>query len=422
VTLAIAGNRRAAGVAVAEINLKLIWDVFLAIRIGATGHAFILDGLRRLIAHPDISRVLRGADGDTLAATRRLHEVITTIGGPAVTENLDGDLAVIAVAPIPSAGWEVFAEQPVAEAFAPIRFALWRTGLLVLGGTGLAGLLALFLARWISGPIRILEEGVERIGAGDFRHRLAIPSGDEFGRLAARFNRMAEELAVSQERSERIGRLKRFLAPQVAEIVERAGDDSLLVSRRVEVVVVFCDLRDFTAFSARAGPDEIMRVLGEYYETLGSVITRYEATLTSFSGDGLMVLLNAPVPCHDPAGRAIAMSGDMQRAVQDIVARWRVLGHKIGFGVGAAMGPATVGRIGTESRLEYTAIGSVVNLASRLCAMAADGQILVDPSLAQAVHDRVQLISLGPRAIKGLDGMVPIHAVAGRSEAAASGS
>ncbi len=228
---------------------------------------------------------------------------------------------------------------------------------------------------------------------------------------------MAEELAVSQERSERIGRLKRFLAPQVADMVERAGNDSLLVNQRVEVVVVFCDLRGFTAFSARAGPDEIMQVLGEYYETLGSVITRHEATLTSFSGDGLMVLLNAPVPCHDPAGRAVAMTGDMQRAVQDLVARWRTLGHTIGFGVGAAMGPATVGRIGTESRLEYTAIGSVVNLASRLCAMAADGQILVDPTLARAVRDRIRLVSLGPRAIKGLDTAVPVHSVARESAA-----
>ena len=401
-TLAVAGNRRAAGVAVAEINLKLIWNVILGIRVGATGHALILDGPGRLIAHPDISRVLRGADEATLASARRLQDVTRTTGGTAVAENLDGELAVVSAAQIPGAGWQVFVEQPLAEAFAPLRLAFWRTGMLVLGGTALAGLLALVLARWMYDPIRILEEGAERIGAGDFRHRLAITSGDEFERLADRFNRMAEELAVSQERSERIGRLKRFLAPQVAEIVERAGSELLLVNQRVEVVVVFCDLRGFTAFSASAGPDEIMQVLGEYYETLGSVISRHEATLMSFSGDGLMALLNAPVPCPDPAGRAVAMTREMQAAVQGLVARWRSMGHAIGFGVGAAMGTATVGRIGTESRLEYTAIGSVVNLASRLCAMAADGEILVDPALAQAVRDRVHLTSLGPRPIKGL--------------------
>ena len=229
---------------------------------------------------------------------------------------------------------------------------------------------------------------------------------------------MAGELAVSQERSERISRLRRFLAPQVAELVDRAGDDGLLDSQRVEVVVVFADLRGFTAFSAHAEPDAIMGVLGEYYEALGAIVARYGATLTNFSGDGMMVLVNAPVPCPDPALRAVRMAVEMQRAAQALIVGWRARGHVLGFGVGLAMGPATVGRIGSESRLDYTAIGNVVNLASRLCSSADDGQILVDPSAAEAVRNHVPLIPLGIRPLRGYDEQVAVYAVTFKPERA----
>ncbi len=220
-------------------------------------------------------------------------------------------------------------------------------------------------------PILLLEDGVTRIGAGQFDHRINLGTGDEFERLATRFNEMAAELAVSQERSERISRLRRFLAPQVAELVDRIGDDHVLDGRRVEVVVVFCDLRGFTAFSARAEPETVIDLLGEYYEC-SKEWWRPPATLTNFSGDGAMVLVNAPVPVPDPAMRAVAMARDMQTDVQELLAGRRTLEHELGFGVGLAMGPATVGRIGSEGRLDYTAIGNVVNLASRLCSSAED--------------------------------------------------
>jgi class 3 adenylate cyclase len=414
-TIAVAGNRKAAGIAVAEINLKLIWDVISTIRVGRTGRAFVLDRLGRLIAHPDISLVLRGTNDESLTAMRRLQQAIDAAGGQAVTtENTEGETVVTAMAAIPGVDWMVFVEQPLSEAFAPIRSALWRTGGLLLAGTAFAGALAYWLARRMTGPIRQLEEGTERIGAGQFDHRINIATGDEFERLATRFNRMAGELAISQERSERIARLKRFLAPQVAELVEKAGDESVLAGQRAEVVVVFCDLRGFTAFSARSGPEEIMQVLGDYYEALGSVITRYEATLTSFSGDGLMVLVNAPVPCAEPALRAVEMATDMQKVVQNLVAGWRSRGYKIGFGVGLAMGPATVGRIGYESRVEYTAIGNVVNLASRLCSAAEDEQILIDPTLAEAVRGRLPLVALGTRRFKGFDKELAVYNAASR--------
>jgi class 3 adenylate cyclase len=152
-----------------------------------------------------------------------------------------------------------------------------------------------------------------------------------------------------------------------------------------------------------------MSVLSEYYDVLGRIITKYAATLTSFSGDGLMVLVNAPVPVEEPALRAIDLAVEMQQSVQELIVGWGMRGHRIGFGAGLAMGPATVGRIGYESRFDYTAIGSVVNLAARLCASAADREILADVTIAEAVNGRRALVPLGLRPIKGYDEELPVY-------------
>ena len=154
-----------------------------------------------------------------------------------------------------------------------------------------------------------------------------------------------------------------------------------------------------------------MRVLSEYYEALGRLITQFAATLTRFSGDGLMVLVNAPVPVAEPALRAVDMAVEMQRGVQELSTGWREHGHRIGCGVGLAMGPATVGRIGYESRFDYTAIGSVVNLAARLCASAADREILLDEEIADAVRGKRALIPLGTRPLKGYDEEMPVYGI-----------
>jgi adenylate cyclase len=410
--VAISGNRPSVGVVIAEINLKLIWDVISAIKVGKTGHAFVLDGPGRLVAHPDISLVLRGADETTLAPFRTVREAIGRAGaGIATSRDAQGSAIAAAAASIAGPDCTVVVEQPLSEAFGPIYAVLWRTGGLLLAGTIFAGLLAFVLARRMIEPIRLLEKGTERIGAGQFDHRIEISTGDELQRLADSFNAMTAELAVSQERQDRIAKLKRFLAPQVAELVDRKGDDGVLEGRRTEVVAVFCDLRGFTAFSARATPEEVMSVLSEYYEALGSIITKYAATLTSFSGDGLMVLVNAPVPVEEPALRAVDLAVEMQRSVQDLIVGWRRRGHRIGFGVGLAMGPATVGRIGYESRFDYTAIGSVVNLAARLCASAADRETLADLTIAEAVSGKRVLIPLGLRLLKGYEEKLPIFSI-----------
>jgi class 3 adenylate cyclase len=410
--IAISGNRPSVGAVVAEVNLKLIWDVISSIRVGQTCYAFVLDSPGRLIAHPDISLVLRGADEATLAPFQAARQAVgPTSTGFATSRDAEGSPITVAAAPIPGPDWTIVVEQPLAEAFGPIYAALWRTGIRLLGGALFAGLLAYALARRMTEPVRRLEEGTERIGAGEFEHRIDIRTGDELQRLADSFNAMAAELAVSQECQERIAKLKRFLAPQVAELVDRKGDDGVLEGRRTEVVAVFCDLRGFTAFSARAAPEEVMSVLSEYYEALGAIITRYAATLTSFSGDGLMVLVNAPVPVAEPALRAIDLAVEMQRSVQELIVGWRARGHRIGFGVGLAMGSATVGRIGYESRFDDTAIGSVVNLAARLCASAADREILTEEKVAEALKDNRSLIPLGSRPLKGYDEEMPVFGI-----------
>jgi class 3 adenylate cyclase len=412
-TVAVAGAREINGITVAVINLKLIWDVVSAIHVGQSGDAFVLDRSGRLVAHPDISLVLRGDDDPAAARLRDLQKATTggASGQTADGVNAEGRPIIAAMAPIPGPDWMAFVEQPAAEAFGPIRAALWRTGLLLLVGAMFAALLAYLLALRMAGPIRLLEQGAERIGAGQFDHKIDISTGDELEGLAARFNHMADELAVSQERSERISRLKRFLAPQVAELVEGTGEEDLLDSHRADVVVIFCDLRGFTAFAGNAEADEVMGLLQEYYEALGAIITKYEATLTCFMADGLMLLLNAPVPRPEPTLLGARMVLEMQAAVQDLIARWRARGYAIGFGVGLAKGKATVGRIGYEGRLDYTAIGTVVNLASRLCASAEDGQFLIDPTAAAEIRHSLPLVALGTRTLRGFAEAIPVFTI-----------
>jgi len=414
-TVAVSGAREVNGVTIAVINLKLIWDVIMAIHVGQSGDAFVLDRSGRLVAHPDISLVLRGDDDPAAARLKRLQQTAIAGGGEtAEGSNAENRWVIAAMAPIPGPDWMAFVEQPASEALTPIRAALWRTGSLLLAGALFAVVLAYLLARRMTGPIALLEKGAEAIGAGYFGHKIEISTGDELEGLAQRFNEMAVELAVSQERSERIARLKRFLAPQVAELVEDSDQEALLDSHRAEVVVIFCDLRGFTRFAGAAAPDEVMGLLQEYYEALGAIITRYEATLTCFMGDGVMLLLNAPVPCPDPALRGVEMAVEMQDAVQALIIAWRARGHTVGFGVGLAKGPATVGRIGYEGRSDYTAIGNVVNLASRICAAAADGHILIDAAIAAELGEAFALAPLGTRPLRGFAEAVPVFVVTPR--------
>jgi adenylate cyclase len=198
--------------------------------------------------------------------------------------------------------------------------------------------------------------------------------------LEARVNTQLEEL-------QRMNRLRRFLSPQVAELVINSGDDSFLGSHRREIVVVFCDLRGFTAFAESSEPEEVMAVLSEYHAALGELIFRYQGTLERFTGDGLMVFFNDPIPLNQPARRAVEMALAMRDRVRTLAEGWSRIGHDLGFGVGIAQGFATLGRIGYEGRFDYAAIGSVTNLAARLCAEAGAEQVLVAQRVFSAVED-----------------------------------
>jgi adenylate cyclase len=199
---------------------------------------------------------------------------------------------------------------------------------------------------------------------------------------------------------ERIGRLKRFLSPQVAKLVS-SGDDRVLASHRSEVTVVFCDLRNFTAFAEKAEPEEVMTVLREYHSTLGVVIDKHEGTVERFAGDGVMVLFNDPLPCPAPSARAVKMALEMRDGVAKMAAKWGAYGHDLGFGVGIAHGYATLGCIGYEGRFQYSVTGTVANLASRLCDQALNGQILVDAKVHAEVKALAELEAVGELDLKG---------------------
>jgi adenylate cyclase len=212
---------------------------------------------------------------------------------------------------------------------------------------------------------------------------------------------------------ERMGTLKRFLAPQVAEVVLSSGGDGVLESHRREITVAFCDLRGFTAFSETAEPEEVMAVLREYHSALGDLIFRFEGTLERFAGDGLMVFFNDPVPCPDPAARAVRMALAMRERVVELSDGWRRRGHELDFAVGIAQGYATLGKIGFEGRFDYAAIGTVTNLASRLCGEASGGQVLVSQRVCAAVDDLVDVRPVGELNLKGFAKPVPTFQVVG---------
>jgi len=211
---------------------------------------------------------------------------------------------------------------------------------------------------------------------------------------------------------ERISTLKRFLAPQLAEMIVSRGEEKILETHRREIVIVFCDLRGFTSFAETGEPEEVRDLLHEYHTALGPIVTRSEGTLDHFAGDGIMVFFNDPLPCPDPAERAVRMAVEMREAVAQLQGDWRRRGREIGFGIGIAQGYATLGQIGFAERIHYTAIGTVCNLASRLCDAAQDGQILVSKRIAGAVEGNAQLEEIGDLALKGLSQAVAVFNIA----------
>jgi class 3 adenylate cyclase len=236
----------------------------------------------------------------------------------------------------------------------------------------------------------------------DTVHAQARRLEEQAAELAAWNKTLKERVAAQLGEIGRINRLKQFLAPQIAERIISSGSEAILDIHRRDVVALFCDMRGFTAFSETAEPEDVITVLREYHGALGPLIHRHEGTLNSFTGDGLMVIFNDPIPCADPARRAVRLAVDMRDAVASLARSWLSRGHELGFGVGVAQGYATLGPIGFEGRFDYTAHGTVINVAARLCAEANDGQILITQRVAAALENAAELRPIGDLSLKGL--------------------
>jgi class 3 adenylate cyclase len=201
---------------------------------------------------------------------------------------------------------------------------------------------------------------------------------------------------------ERMGRLRRFLPPQVADLIVASGTEKQLESHRREITALFCDLRGFTGFSESSDPEDVMTLLRDYHAAIGEIIVKYNGTLERYAGDGVMVVFNDPIPVDNPAIQAVHMALEMRDAIGALTEKWRRLGHDIGFGIGIAHGFATLGTIGFEGRFDYAAIGTVSNVASRLCDEAKPGQILISPRVLMAVEDAVTVEPVGEFELKGI--------------------
>jgi class 3 adenylate cyclase len=213
---------------------------------------------------------------------------------------------------------------------------------------------------------------------------------------------LEERVAAQVGEIERMARLKRFFAPSLAELIVSSGNERILESHRRDIAVLFCDLRGFTAFAESAEPEEVMTVLHDYHAALVPRIQAFEGTLDRFVGDGLIVYFNDPLPCPNPAERAVGLAVAMRDAMAALAQTWRRHDYQIGFGIGIAQGFATLGQIGFEGRFDYSAIGTVINTAARLCETAKDGQILVTSRVAAAVAEVADVEEIGPLTFKGL--------------------
>ncbi|MGB8489406.1 MAG: response regulator [Xanthobacteraceae bacterium] len=233
----------------------------------------------------------------------------------------------------------------------------------------------------------------------------------------ATWNRTLEKRVADQlGQIERVSRLKRFLAPQVAELIVAESNEQILESHRREITVVFGDLRGFTGFAETAEPEEVIALLRDYHTNLGPLVHKYAGTLERFLGDGFLILFNDPLPCADPSIQAVKMAIEMRDRFAVLAAEWRNRGHDLGFSMGISHGFATLGRIGFEGRFEYSAVGNVVNLAARLCAQAGSGQILTDPMVRNAVQTLAEIEPAGEFLPKGFSRRVQAFNVVGLRE------
>jgi class 3 adenylate cyclase len=229
--------------------------------------------------------------------------------------------------------------------------------------------------------------------------------------LAAWNGRLEARVAEQVAQLDRLARLRRFLSPKVADLIVTGKLDDPLATHRREVVVVFVDLRGFTAFTEQVEPEEVFAVLRAYHAEIGRLVARHDGTIEHFAGDGVMIIFNDPVQLPDPAMAAVRMAIDMRAAVDRLAGEWRRSGYELGCGIGVAQGFATIGTIGFEGRYDYGTIGSVTNLSARLCAEAAAGQILLSQKVFARIEDRIDSEPVGELSLKGFTRSIGVHAV-----------
>jgi len=237
---------------------------------------------------------------------------------------------------------------------------------------------------------------------------MAIENVRQFQALETLNTELGDRVEQQVVEIERMGKLKRFLPAAVAETVISQGSDNLLASHRSLLGVLFCDMRGFTAFCESAEPEETIEVLQTYHEEMGKLINKHGGGVDHHMGDGIMVLFNDPLPCDDPAGDAVRLAIAMRSRMAELCEKWKKLGHRLGFGVGVSLGYATVGMVGYEGRYDYTASGTAVNLAARLCDRAEDGDILLSPRAHTAVEGHYSSEPTGEVALKGISAPVEV--------------
>ena len=241
-----------------------------------------------------------------------------------------------------------------------------------------------------------------RIGACLEKKRLRDQEVRHIQELAEWNQTLTEKVRQQVEEQARLGRLRRYLTPQIAKLIFSSGDDTRLESHRREITVVFLDLRGFTMFSDSAEPEDVMELLRSYHAEMGKLVFKFEGTLERFTGDGIMVFFNDPIPCEEHTEKAVRMALEMRDRVKELRVGWLKKGYDLDLGVGLTAGYATLGNIGFEGRMDYGAVGNVTNLASRLCGEAKPGQIIISQRLLGTVEDLIEVEPVGELVLKGL--------------------
>jgi len=262
-----------------------------------------------------------------------------------------------------------------------------------------------YITKPISPPIvkARVKAHLERYEQKRELQRMVVKLEEQARELAAWNQKLEQRVTEGVAQLDRLGRMKRFFSPAVADLILSGNADDPLKTHRREIVVVFLDMRGFTTFSESADPEEVMSVLAEYHAAMGELITKHAGTLERFTGDGIMIFFNDPLPVPNPAAQAVSMALEMQQRFKGLAATWARRGYELSLGIGIAQGYATIGAIGFEGRRDYGAIGNVTNLAARLCGEAKGGQILVSQRVEGALGGVAKSQPIGDISLKGFN-------------------